>query len=236
MLDALRKQVCEANLALVRQGLVTLTWGNVSGVDRARGLMVIKPSGVAYDRLTPEVLVVTDLDGRVVEGGHAPSSDTPTHVRLYRAFPNIGGVVHTHSTYATAFAQAGREIPCLGTTHADHFHGAVPLARLPSAAEVQGHYEDSIGGLIVERFRALDPDAVPAVLAAGHGPFTWGPDPFKAVENAVALEAVARMASITFGLCPEVKPLAACILEKHYSRKHGPNAYYGQTRDAKEHQ
>ncbi len=228
MLEELRNIVCEANLELVRQGLVTLTWGNVSGVDRARGLMVIKPSGVAYDRLTPSALVITDLDGNVVEGDSAPSSDTPTHVRLYQAFPNIGGVVHTHSTYATAFAQAGREIPCLGTTHADHFHGSVPVARLPTEAEVRDRYEHNVGGLIVERFRALDPDAIPGVLAAGHGPFTWGPDPRKAVENAVALEAVAQMAATTFALCPGVAPLPAYILDKHYGRKHGPGAYYGQ--------
>ena len=228
MLEELKAIVCEANLDLVRQGLVTLTWGNVSGIDRASGLMVIKPSGVAYDRLTPEALVVTDLAGVVVEGCFAPSSDTPTHVRLYQAFPNIGGVVHTHSAYATAFAQAVREVPCLGTTHADHFHGPVPVARLPTEEEVRDRYEHNIGGLIVERFRALDPDAIPGVLAAGHGPFAWGPDPRKAVENAVALEAVARMAATTFALEPQANPLPTYILDKHYGRKHGPNAYYGQ--------
>ena len=228
MLESLKAMVCAANLELVRQGLVTLTWGNVSGVDRASGLMVIKPSGVAYDRLTPETMVVTDLGGRVIEGDFAPSSDTPTHVRLYLAFPKIGSVAHTHSLYATAFAQAGREIPCLGTTHADHFHGAVPVARLPTEAEVRDGYERHIGGLIAERFRALDPEAVPGVLAAGHGPFAWGPDPKKAVENAVALEAVAQMAAATFALCPNVPPLPAYILDKHYGRKHGPGAYYGQ--------
>lgn len=228
MLEALKATVCAANLELVRQGLVTLTWGNVSGVDRALGLMVIKPSGVAYDRLSPEAMVVTDLEGRVVEGDYAPSSDTPTHVRLYQAFPNIGGVVHTHSAYATAFAQAGREIPCLGTTHADHFRGAVPVARLPTEVEVRDRYEHHIGELIVERFRSLDPDAVPGVLAAGHGPFAWGPDPLKAVENAVALEAVAQMAAATFALDPGASPLPAYILDKHFGRKHGPGAYYGQ--------
>ena len=228
MLEELKKIVCAANRELVRQGLVTLTWGNVSGVDRARGLMVIKPSGVAYERLTPEAMAVTDLEGNVVEGDYAPSSDTPTHVRLYVAFPNIGGVVHTHSTYATAFAQAGREIPCLGTTHADHFHGSVPVARLPTRAEVGDRYEHNIGGLIVERFRGLDPDAVPGVLAAGHGPFAWGPEPRKAVENAVALEAVAQMAAATFALGREVEPLPDYIRDKHYGRKHGPGAYYGQ--------
>ncbi len=228
MLEALKATVCAANLELVRQGLVTLTWGNVSGVDRALGLMVIKPSGVAYDRLSPEAMVVTDLEGRVVEGDYAPSSDTPTHVRLYQAFPNIGGVVHTHSAYATAFAQAGREIPCLGTTHADHFRGAVPVARMPAEEEVRERYEHHIGELIVERFRSLDPDAVPGVLAAGHGPFAWGPDPLKAVENAVALEAVAQMAAATFALDPGASPLPAYILDKHFGRKHGPGAYYGQ--------
>lgn len=228
MLEELKKVVCEANLELVRQGLVTLTWGNVSGIDRVRGLMVIKPSGVAYDRLTPETLVVTDLEGTVVEGDYAPSSDTPTHVRLYQAFPAIGGVVHTHSTYATAFAQAGREIPCLGTTHADHFRGAVPVARLPTEAEVRDRYEHNIGGLIVERFCDLNPEAMPGVLAAGHGPFTWGPDPRKAVENAVALEAVAQRAALTLALCPKITPLPNYILNKHYGRKHGPGAYYGQ--------
>lgn len=228
LLETLREIVCAANLELVRQGLVTLTWGNVSGVDRSRGLMVIKPSGVAYAGLTPDAMVVTDLDGRVVEGAFAPSSDTPTHARLYQAFANIGGVVHTHSTYATAFAQAGRELPCLGTTHADHFHGAVPVARLPTAAEVAERYERNIGEVIVERFRALDPDAVPGVLAAGHGPFTWGPDPKKAVENAVALEAVAQIAAAAFALRPDAPPLPAHILDKHYGRKHGPDAYYGQ--------
>ena len=227
-LKKLRETVCAANLELVRQGLVTLTWGNVSGIDRASGRIVIKPSGVAYERLTPAAMVVTDLDGQVLEGEFAPSSDTPTHVRLYQAFSNIGGIVHTHSAYATAFAQAGREIPCLGTTHADHFHGAVPVARVPTEAEVRDRYEHNIGGLIVERFRELDPDAVPGVLAAGHGPFAWGSDPRKAVENAVALEAVAQMAAATFALCPEVPPLPAYILDKHYGRKHGPGAYYGQ--------
>jgi len=230
-LEKLRTIVCAANLELVRQGLVTLTWGNVSGIDRTNGLVVIKPSGVAYDRLTPESLVITDMDGRVVEGDYAPSTDTPTHVQLYRAFPNIGGVVHSHSTYATALAQAGREIPCLGTTHADHFHGTVPVARMPTEAEVRDRYEFNIGGLIVERFRTLDPDAVPGVLAAGHGPFAWGPDPRKAVENAVALEAVAQMAATTFALCPAVPPLPDYILNKHYNRKHGPGAYYGQKKD-----
>lgn len=226
-LEELRATVCAANLDLVRKGLVTLTWGNVSGIDRERGLIVIKPSGVGYDRLTPEAMVVVDFAAKVVDGKYAPSSDTPTHVRLYLAFPNIGGVAHTHSIYATAFAQASREILCLGTTHADHFRGAVPVARLPTFPEVSDQYEYNIGGLIVERFQGLDPDAVPAVLAAGHGPFTWGPNPCKAVENAVALEAVANMAATTITL-GQMAPLPAFVLDKHYKRKHGSGAYYGQ--------
>lgn len=228
MLEALKKSVCEANLDLVRQGLVTLTWGNVSGIDRASGLVVIKPSGVSYDKLTPEVFPVVDLDGKVVEGAYAPSTDTPTHLCFYRAFPTIGGAVHTHSTYATAFAQASREIPCLGTTHADHFFGSVPVARMPTEEEIAHDYETHIGNIIVARFKELDPESIPGVLAAGHGPFTWGPTPMKAVENAVALEAVAQMAAITFSLNPVCAPLPQALLDKHYARKHGPGAYYGQ--------
>lgn len=227
-LEKLRESVCAANLELVRQGLVRLTWGNVSGIDRTCGLMVIKPSGISYDRLSPATMVITDLSGKVMEGDYLPSSDAPTHARFYQAFPNIGGVVHTHSTYATAFAQAGREIPCLGTTHADHFKGAVPVTRFPTEAEVRDGYEHNIGELIIERFRDCDPDAIPGVLVAGHGPFVWGPDAKKAVENAVALEAVAQMAATTFALCPETGPLPSFILDKHYGRKHGTNAYYGQ--------
>lgn len=228
MLETLKTIVCEANLDLCRQGLVTLTWGNVSGIDRASGLLVIKPSGVPYDRLTPDAMVVTGLDGRVREGDYAPSSDTPTHAALYRAFPMIGGIVHTHSPHATAFAQAGRELPCLGTTHADHFRGTVPVARLPAPDEVRGDYEAHIGRLIAERFRGLDPEAIPAVLAAGHGPFTWGADPVRAVANAVALEAVARMASLTLALHPGAAALPDHLIDRHFTRKHGPGAYYGQ--------
>lgn len=228
MLEGLKASVCEANLELVRQGLVTLAWGNVSGIDRASGYVVIKPSGVSYDRLTPEVMTVVDLDGRVVEGQFAASTDTATHVCFYRAFPNIGGAVHTHSTFATAFAQARQELPCLGTTHADHFFGSVPVARMPTAEEVAEGYESNIGKIIVARFMDLNPDAMPGVLAAGHGPFTWGPTPKKAVENAVALEAIAQMASAAFALNPALAPLPQYLLDKHYSRKHGPNAYYGQ--------
>ncbi|MEI6646328.1 MAG: L-ribulose-5-phosphate 4-epimerase AraD [bacterium] len=228
MLETLKATVCDANLELVRQGLVTLTWGNVSGIDRASGYVVIKPSGVAYDRLTPDVMTVVDLDGRVVEGQFAASTDTATHVCFYRAFPNIGGAVHTHSTFATAFAQASQEIPCLGTTHADHFSGSVPVARMPTAEEVADGYESNIGKIIVARFKDLNPDAMPGVLAAGHGPFTWGPTPKKAVENAVALEAIAQMASAAFALNPSLAPLPQYLLDKHYTRKHGPGAYYGQ--------
>jgi len=228
MLEELKSRVCEANLELVRQGLVTLTWGNVSGIDRDSGCVVIKPSGVSYDWLTPDVMTVVDLDGNIVEGKFAASTDTATHLCFYRAFPNSGGVVHTHSTFATAFAQASREIPCLGTTHADHFFGSVPVARMPTAKEVSDGYESNIGKIIVELFKDFDPDAIPGVLAAGHGPFTWGPTPKKAVENAVALEAVAQMASVAFALNPALAPLPQYLLDKHYTRKHGPGAYYGQ--------
>jgi len=228
MLEALKAEVCEANLVLVRAGLVTLTWGNVSGIDRASGLMVIKPSGVSYDALTPDAMVVTDLDGKVVEGRYRPSSDTATHVLFYRAFPSIGGAVHTHSTEATAFAQACREIPCFGTTHADHFHGPVPLTRMLSPEEVAEAYEANTGHVILERFKTLDPDAVPGVLVAGHGPFTWGKNAAKAVENAIALEAVAAMARATLAANPQAQPLPQYVLDKHYYRKHGAGAYYGQ--------
>ena len=228
MLEQLKERVCAANIDLVRQGLVTLTWGNVSGIDRERGCMVIKPSGVAYDHLTPATMVVTDLAGRIVEGAYAPSSDTPTHGVLYKAFPNIGGVVHTHSEMATAFAQAAREIPCYGTTHADHFHGVIPVVRMPTADEVANDYERHVGELIAERFKTLDPEAMPAVLAAGHGPFTWGGSPEQAVEHAIALEAVARIAATMLSLAPTRAPLPEHLLNKHYGRKHGPDAYYGQ--------
>lgn len=228
MFEAMKASVCEANLTLVRQGLVTLTWGNVSGIDRQKRVVVIKPSGVSYDKLTPESMTVVDMDGKVVEGAYAASTDTATHLRFYQAFEKIGGAVHTHSTYATAFAQAGREIPCLGTTHADHFFGNVPVARLPTEIEIAKNYETNIGKIIVERFVNLDPEAIPGVLAEGHGPFTWGPSPMAAVENAIALEAIAKMAVLTLALSPQQPPLPQHVLEKHYSRKHGPNAYYGQ--------
>lgn len=228
MLDALRKQVCEANHELVRHGLVTLTWGNASGIDPERRLMVIKPSGVPYEHLEPAHMVVVDLEGNVVEGGLRPSSDTPTHLVLYRSFQQIGGIAHTHSRCATMFAQARREIPCLGTTHADHFYGLVPVTRPLSESEVDDDYEGNTGRVIVERFACLDPVAMPAVLVAGHAPFTWGSSAAGAVENAVALEAVAEMAIGSWLIERHGCELEPYILEKHYRRKHSPAAYYGQ--------
>ena len=234
MMKTLKQRVCKANCELVSTGLVTLTWGNVSGIDRERGLVVIKPSGVPYEDLKPQQMVVVDLEGKVVEGDLNPSSDTPTHVALYRAFANIGGIVHTHSRNATIFAQARREIPCLGTTHADHFYGPVPVTRPLTEREVAHDYEGNTGTVIIERFAgqvlapALDPDAMPAVLVAGHAPFAWGPSVEKALDNAVALEAVAEMAIATRSLDPASPELEAWVLEKHYQRKHGPAAYYGQ--------
>jgi L-ribulose-5-phosphate 4-epimerase len=228
MLAGLREQVLRANLLLPSSGLVTLTWGNVSGIDRDRGLMVIKPSGVPYPELTAADLVVVDLDGTVAEGGLRPSSDTGTHLVLYRRFPELGGVVHTHSTHATAFAQAGREIPVLGTTHADLSPLAVPVARELTEAEVRDAYEEATGRILIEAVGDHGPAQMPAVLAPGHGPFTWGHDPVDAVENAVALEEVARMALLTLGLRPDVPALPAHVREKHYGRKHGPAATYGQ--------
>lgn len=228
MLESLKEAVCAANRDLVRCGLVTLTWGNTSGIDRERGLVVIKPSGVPYEKLQPADMSVVDLDGKVVEGKLRPSSDTPTHVLLYRGFSRIGGITHTHSRYATVFAQARREIPCLGTTHADHFRGAVPVTRPLTAEEVAGEYEANTGQVIVERFAGLDPVAMPAVLVAGHGPFAWGSSAADSVHNAVALEAVAEMTLGTWRIDPAAPELEAYVLDKHYQRKHGPSAYYGQ--------
>jgi L-ribulose-5-phosphate 4-epimerase len=228
MLESLKEQVCLANQRLVTDGLVTLTWGNVSGFDHETQLMVIKPSGVAYDKLEPADMPVVTLDGRVVEGSLRPSSDTPTHLGLYRAFGRIGGICHTHSRFATMFAQAREPIPCLGTTHADHFHGPFPVARALTPAEVEADYEGNTGRVIVECFAELDPVAMPGVLVAGHAPFTWGNDADAAVDNAVALEAVAQMVLGTRQICGSPLPLEAHILEKHYQRKHGPKAYYGQ--------
>ena len=230
MLEELRRQVWAANRDLPRRGLVTLTWGNVSGIDRASGLVVIKPSGGEYDELTPENLVVVDLDGHVAEGTLRPSSDTATHLELYKAFPAVGGIVHTHSTHATAWAQARRDLPCYGTTHADTFYGPVPCTRQLTPAEVQNEYEKHTGTVIVETFRerGIDAAAVPGVLCACHGPFTWGGDAAKAVENAVILEEVARMALLTRQVDPAAVPAPQYLLDKHYHRKHGPGAYYGQ--------
>jgi L-ribulose-5-phosphate 4-epimerase len=230
LLADLRQQVLEANLMLEREGLVKLTWGNVSGIDRASGMFVIKPSGVPYSDLLAEHLVIVDLDGKVVEGALKPSSDTPTHRILYRDFPTIGGITHTHSTHATMFSQAGRELPCLGTTHADHFYGTVPIVRELTPAEVAEDYETHTGLAIVETFRErnLSPQEMPACFQRFHAPFTWGKDAHDSVKNAVALEVCCQMALGTWQLDPSQTLLPPHILEKHYLRKHGPGAYYGQ--------
>ena len=235
MLEELKKKVCQANLDLVKHGLVLFTWGNVSAIDRESGLVVIKPSGVSYDNMKPEDMVVVDLDGKVVEGELNPSSDTPTHVVLYKAFPHIGGVVHTHSTYATAWAQAGENIPNIGTTHADYFHEDIPCTRNMKKAEVFGEYEKETGNVIVETFKEINPDDTPAVLVKNHGPFAWGKDADNAVHNAVVLEEVAKMAfiacsvhmsfNVNMGLMSNKPSMNKHLIEKHYSRKHGPNAY-----------
>lgn len=224
----LREDVCEANLDLVQRGLVMESFGNASGIDRARGIVAIKPSGVAYDRLTPSTLVLTDLNGRVIEGSLRPSSDLATHLVLYRAFTGIGGVAHTHSPFATAWAQAGREIPCLGTTHADYFPGAVPITRRMSRAEIRREYEAGTGRVIVRRFARLDPAAVTAVLVHGHGPFAWGASAGDAVHAAGVLEDLAHLAWCTLALDPLARPISQALRMKHFERKHGPGAYYGQ--------
>ena len=230
MLEDLKKQVYEANMELPRRGLVTYTWGNVSGIDRERGLMVIKPSGVEYDELRPEDLVVLDLEGNRVEGELNPSSDTKTHIELYKAFPELGGIVHTHSAHAVAWAQAGEDIPCFGTTHADYFYGPIPCARALTPREVEEDYEGNTGRVIVETFRerGLNPVYVPAVVCRSHGPFTWGKDAAQAVYHAVVLEEVAKMALFTRQVNPAAAPAPQHVLDKHFLRKHGPNAYYGQ--------
>jgi L-ribulose-5-phosphate 4-epimerase len=231
MLEQLKKEVCQANLDLVKEGLVIQTWGNASGVDRERGLMVIKPSGVPYDGMAPNHMVVVSLEtGKVVEGKLRPSSDTPTHLVLYRAFKGIGGVVHTHSLYATAWAQARRGIPSYGTTQADYWFGDVPCTRLMTGAEIKNDYEANTGEVIVGTFKNLDPLQHPSVLVASHGPFTWGKDPHDAVHNAAVLEFVARLASETLRLNPKIQPMQGVLLDKHFLRKHGPGAYYGQKR------
>ena len=230
MLNELKQQVFEANLLLPKYGLVTFTWGNVSGIDRESGLVVIKPSGVPYDGMTVEDMVIVDLDGKVVEGKWKPSSDTPTHVELYKAFPQCGGIVHTHSSYATSWAQAGRDIHCYGTTHADYFYGDIPCLRCLTREEIDEAYERNTGLLIVRELARLgkDPAAVPACLCKNHGPFAWGKDPAEAVHNAVVLEEVAKMAYRCEQINRSVQPAPQELQDKHYLRKHGANAYYGQ--------
>lgn len=228
MLEELKQQVLEANLMLPKYGLVTFTWGNVSGIDRKSGLVVIKPSGVPYDGMCVEDMVVVDLDGRVVEGKWKPSSDTPTHVVLYRAFPECGGIVHTHSRWATTFAQAGKGIPAMGTTQGDYFYGEIPCTRPMTDAEIAGEYEKETGNVIVETFAGRDPAAVPGVLVFSHGPFAWGKDAENAVHNAVVMEEVAFMDWHAMMLNPDLGPMQQTLLDRHYLRKHGKNAYYGQ--------
>ena len=238
MLEELKKQVCEANKSLVGHGLVKLTWGNVSAIDRERGLVVIKPSGVSFDEMKPEDMVVVDMDGKVVEGTLNPSSDTPTHLVLYRYFQKIGSIVHTHSTFATGWAQAGRDIPNIGTTHADSFYDDIPCTRDMRKNEVFGDYEMETGRVIVERFRGMNPLATPGVLVRNHGPFTWGPTVDDAVENAVILEEIAKMAFISttvhlssLDIVKHSPSMNRSLIEKHYNRKHGPGAYYGQKKN-----
>ncbi len=230
MLEELKQLVCKANLELPKYGLVTFTWGNVSGIDREKGLVVIKPSGVEYDEMKPEHMVVVDLDGKVVEGDLRPSSDTDTHVVLYREFPALGGVVHTHSRWAVCFAQAGRDIPAMGTTQGDYFYGDIPCTRRMTPAEIAGRYELETGNVIVETFRSrgIDPAQVPGVLVQNHGPFSWGTDPLNAVHNAVVMEEVAFMDYHAIRLNPHAGRMQQELLDKHYLRKHGKNAYYGQ--------
>ena len=228
MLEELKLQVYQANMELPRRGLITYTWGNVSGLERSQGLFVIKPSGVDYELLKPEDMVVIDLEGKKVEGRYKPSSDTATHLELYKAFPAIGGVVHTHSPWATSWAQAGRSIPCYGTTHADYFYGEIPCARSLTPAEIEVDYEKNTGLVIIETFRGKDPMHVPGVLCANHGPFTWGKDASMAVHNAVVLDEVAKMAYQTEMLRSNVQPAPTELQDKHFLRKHGPKATYGQ--------
>ena len=228
MLEHLKEAVCEANLLLPRYGLVTFTWGNVSQIDRETGLVAIKPSGVPYEGMTPEDMVLVDLDGKVVEGKWKPSSDTPTHVELYRAFPECRGIVHTHSRWATTFAQAGMDIPALGTTHADYFYGAIPCTRPMTDGEIRGEYEKETGRVIVETFDGKNPADIPGVLVYSHGPFAWGTDAMNAVHNAVVMEEVAFMDWHAMMMNPDLGTMQQTLLDKHYLRKHGKNAYYGQ--------
>ena len=228
MLEQLKEQVYQANMLLPAHHLVTFTWGNVSGIDRESGLVVIKPSGVAYETMSAEDMVVVDLDGKVVEGKYRPSSDTPTHVELYKAFPKVGGIVHTHSSWATSWAQAGRSIPCYGTTHADYMYGEIPCVRNLTQEEIDEGYEKNTGTVIISYFQDRDYEAVPCVLCKNHGPFAWGKDPAEAVHNAVVLEEVAKMAARCELINPHLEPAPQRLLDKHYYRKHGANAYYGQ--------
>ncbi|MBC7925628.1 MAG: L-ribulose-5-phosphate 4-epimerase AraD [Bryobacteraceae bacterium] len=229
-MQSLRIEVLEANLALVERGLVLYTFGNASGISREDGLVVIKPSGVSYASMTPDDLVVLDLNGQIVEGAMRPSSDTPTHLALYRAFPSIGGVVHTHSHFATCWAQACRDIPCFGTTHADYFYGSIPVTAHLDPSEIESEYEWNTGEAIIRRFETVDHTSIPAVLVAGHAPFCWGPSVTEAAQTAVILEEVARMAYHTIGINSDVLPLPRALLNKHFLRKHGDRAYYGQPR------
>ncbi|WP_404455500.1 L-ribulose-5-phosphate 4-epimerase [Virgibacillus necropolis] len=228
MLEGLKQKVLDANLALPKHNLVTFTWGNVSGISREEELIVIKPSGVPYDELKKEDMVVVDFDGNIVEGSLNPSSDTPTHIVLYKKFPDIGGVVHTHAPWSTSWAQAGKSLPALGTTHADYFYGTVPCTRPMSDIEINGKYEHETGNVIVETFQEMSPSDVPGVLVHSHAPFTWGKDPNEAVHNSVVLEEVAKMALQTYQLNANVSDMDQVLLDKHYLRKHGLNAYYGQ--------
>ncbi|MCL2254910.1 MAG: L-ribulose-5-phosphate 4-epimerase [Lachnospiraceae bacterium] len=231
MFDELKRIVYAANMDLPKYGLVTFTWGNVSAIDREKGLFVIKPSGVAYDKLTPDDMVVMDMDGKRIEGKYNPSSDTPTHLELYKAFPEIGGIVHTHSPYATAWAEAGRSIPCYGTTHADYFYGDIPCVRCLYDDEIENDYEKNTGLLIAGEFKRAnkDPRAVPAVLCKNHGPFTWGKDAKQAVQNAVVIEQVARVAYMAEKINRDLEPAPQVLMDKHYNRKYGVDAYYGQS-------
>ena len=230
MLEELKQRVYEANMLLPQYGLVTFTWGNVSEIDEERGIFAIKPSGVEYEKLTPDDMVLVDLTGKVIEGSLRPSSDTPTHIELYKAMTSVRGIVHTHSPYATSWAQSGRSIPCYGTTHADYIYGEVPCLRCLTTKEINKDYEKNTGLLIVNEFErlCLEPEAIPAVLCKNHGPFAWGKDAHEAVHNAVVLEQVARMAYMAEQINPRIQPAPQALLDKHYTRKHGANAYYGQ--------
>lgn len=233
MVEELKEKVFKANIDLVKHGLVIFTWGNASGIDREKGLVVIKPSGISYDEMKASDMVVLDLEGNRVEGSLKPSSDTPTHLVLYNSFPDIGGIVHTHSTFATSWAQAGKEIPNIGTTHADYFNAAIPCTRRMTRQEIEGEYEKETGNVIAERFKELNPAYIPGVLVDNHGPFSWGKDADEAVHNAVVMEQVAKMAYISFLINPELK-MNEHLITKHFHRKHGPGAYYGQKKENNE--